>query len=60
MTETNRLVRGVPDDLWWRLKVLAAQRKTSLRELVIAALEEYLRREKQSASITGAHNRRLL
>lgn len=47
MSETNRLVRGVPDELWRRLKVLAAQRGTSLRELVLAALQEFLGREEK-------------
>ena len=45
MTETNRMVRGVPDDLWRRLKVLAAQNGTSLRELVVRAISELLDRE---------------
>ena len=45
MAETNRMVRGVPDDLWRRLKVLAAQKGVSLRELVIRAIAELLDRE---------------
>ena len=38
-------VRDVPDDLYFRVKVQVLREKTTLRELVFKALEEYLERE---------------
>jgi hypothetical protein len=37
-------IREVPDDLHTRVKVQAAKERTTLRELVIRALEEYLKK----------------
>ena len=37
-------IREVPDDLHTRVKVQAAKERITLRELVIRALEEYLKK----------------
>ena len=44
----------LPDDLLHRAKVAAAQRKTTLKELVQAGLEWVLRSEAETADRTAA------
>ena len=40
-------VRDVPDDVWRRFKVLAAQRETTLREQTIEAVTRFLESHEQ-------------
>ena len=39
----RRVISGVSEKLWQRLRVLAAERNTSISELVIEAIEWYLK-----------------
>lgn len=39
---TSINVRDVPNDLWRRFRVLAAERETTLREQLIDAVTQYL------------------
>ena len=40
---TRHLIRNIPEDLWQRLRVLAAERNTSISKVVIEAIKEYLK-----------------
>ena len=42
MTHERRTIRNVPEDLWRRLRVLAARRNTTISKLIIQAIEFYL------------------
>ena len=45
-TKTRRIaVRGVPVELWQRMKVLSARTGRRLRDLLIDAVDRYLRTE---------------
>jgi len=36
------LLRGIPDDLWQKVKLHAAMHRTTVRELIISALKEII------------------
>ena len=40
-------VRGIPIDLWRRLKLLAVKRGTSAKSELIAAMRRYIREEER-------------
>jgi hypothetical protein len=44
----------VPEDVLHRAKVVAAQRRTTLRELVLMGLDQVLRGKEERVSTTGA------
>lgn len=50
----------LPDDLLYRAKVVAAQRKTTLKELVITGLDQVLRRGGSSESEREKRARKIL
>ena len=41
MMHTRKSISNVPEDLWQRLRVLAAERNTSISELVVEAIKIY-------------------
>jgi hypothetical protein len=45
----------VPEDLLHRAKVVAAQRRTTLRELVLTGLDEVLGKKDMGVNMAGAH-----
>ena len=43
MTHERKTIRNVPEELWQRLRVLAAERNTTISKLVVEAIEDYLK-----------------
>ena len=43
VTHERRYIRNVPLELWFRLRVLAVSRGTTISKIVIEAIEEYLK-----------------
>ena len=43
MVHVRKVIRNVPLELWQRLRVLAAERNTSISALVVEAVKEYLK-----------------
>lgn len=45
--ETTVLIQKMPEDTWHRVKVVAAQQRKTVRDVVVEALEAYVTKAKK-------------
>ena len=44
------ILKNVDDELWWRIKVLVAKRKTTIKELIVRLLWEEANKERDEST----------